>query len=76
MNIIPFPAARPVPGPVNTAPLAAVLAQLHPELQNMHPMPGESLPDYHARRDAALDILDDLLADYDAEDELVLDGAA
>lgn len=47
-------------------PLAWALAQMHPDL-TVPDLPGETAEEARARREAALDILGDLLAEYALE---------
>lgn len=47
---------------LDVRPLAYALSRMIPDLRALI-LPGETLPDVLARRDAAADILDDLLAE-------------
>lgn len=80
MSIIPFPTHRTVSPAASTdvSALLFVLSYLPAELQDMHPRKGETLAEYHARRDAALDLMDELLHEFAADlDEVeALGGAA
>jgi hypothetical protein len=63
MSIITLPyASRPAPDP-DVQPLAYALARMEPELWAPI-LPGESFEDALTRREAARDILSDLLAEY------------
>lgn len=76
MSIIPFP-SRHAPAAPDVSALVFVGRTLLPELADTTPRLGEPLADYFARRDAAADILDDLLEEVAlAADEAELLGGA
>jgi len=56
---------------LDVAPLAWALERMRPELLAPGALPGETLADVRTRRAAALDILDDLLAEYAQHAEAV-----
>lgn len=72
MTIIPLPRTaaqhrRPLDASVlDVGPLAAVLAQMEPEVLAVI-LPGETIEDAHARRAAGLDILGELLNEFGGE---------
>jgi hypothetical protein len=66
MSIIPLPyASRPAPD-LDARPMAFALDHMEPELWAPI-LPGESFEDALTRREAARDILDELLAEVAAE---------
>ncbi|MFD8534308.1 hypothetical protein ACFV0L_43560 [Streptosporangium canum] len=62
-SIIPLPRTAP---DLDTRPLAYALSHMEPDLRALV-LPGESWDDMMTRREAAADILDDLLAEAAAE---------
>lgn len=63
-SIIPLP-RQAANRPMDVRPLAYVLDRMDPDLTRLV-LPGETWDDMMTRRDAARDILDDLLAEYAA----------
>jgi hypothetical protein len=68
-SIIPFPRQSASPRPaLDVRPLAYALSRMTPELTALV-LPGETWDDMMTRREAARDILADLLAEYTATAE-------
>lgn len=65
-NIVPDWGVEGTPPVPEVAPLAFALERMRPDLLVPGALPGETLADVRTRRAAALDILDDLLAEYAA----------
>lgn len=65
MSIIPLARTE---ADLDARPLAYALTRMHPDLAALI-LPGETWDDMMARRQAAVDILDDLLAEYAARDD-------
>ncbi|MET8146341.1 hypothetical protein ABZU32_39045 [Sphaerisporangium sp. NPDC005288] len=66
MSIIPLSLHRQPHPPLRVASLAYALTRMEPELRELI-LPGESWDEMLARREAAADILDDLLAEAGEE---------
>lgn len=64
-NMVPEWGPRTLRGPLDVGPLAYALSRMTPGLWAPI-LPGESFEDALTRREAARDILDDLLREYDA----------
>ncbi|HEY9411755.1 MAG TPA: hypothetical protein VIP77_19405 [Jiangellaceae bacterium] len=67
MSIIPLPSADEPPLTADIDALAFVMSQTEPDLWVRGRLPKETLESFHARREAARDILDSLLSEFAAE---------